>query len=237
MYRDYKKTETLDQLPVTLEVGSSGSDMLPQIGVSVITPDIKGNQIWLTIPVTNYGVERSLQVNGEVISRESRKTHHFGPRHKRNVPPGRTTYFTTPIPEFQYGDWDITVTLYAEHEGSTTFIDSATATISVIEPTITTVTGGQTPPHVPAPTSARKSEPPLLGDQAQLLTEFYNCMQRNLAFKTFIGGLTVLGDIGNPPPGSVLDDWGQFVKYYLDLFRRDPAAEEAIRDFLPVFCP
>ena len=76
-----------------------------------------------------------------------------------------------------------------------------------------------------------------MNQQRKLLADFYNCTQRNLAFKTFIGGLTVLGDIGSPPPGSVLDDWDQFVKYYSDLFRRDPAAEDAIKEFLPVFCP
>ena len=233
LYRDYKKAKTLDQLPVTLEVGPSKSDIRPHIGDSVITPDIKGNQIWLTIPVTNYSVARSLQVDGEVTSRESRKTHHFGPQHKRNVAPGQTTYFTARIPELQYGDWDLTVTLSVQHEGSIILIDSAEATINVIKPPSIVDTVGQTP----APLSTRQPEPPLLGDQAQLLADFYNCMQRNLAFKTFIGGLTVLGDIGNPPPGSVLDDWNQFATYYSELFRRDPAAEEAIKEFLPVFCP
>ena len=237
LYRDYKKAKTLDQLPVTLEVGPSKSDIRPHIGDSVITPDIKGNQIWLTIPVTNYSVARSLQVDGEVTSRESRKTHHFGPQHKRNVAPGQTTYFTARIPELQYGDWDLTVTLSVQHEGSIILIDSAEATINVIKPPSIVDTVGQTPAPLSTRTSARQPEPPLLGDQAQILADFYNCMQRNLAFKTFIGGLTVLGDIGNPPPGSVLDDWNQFATYYSELFRRDPAAEEAIKEFLPVFCP
>ena len=151
--------------------------------------------------------------------------------------PGQTTYFTARIPELQYGDWDLTVTLSVQHEGSIILIDSAEATINVIKPPSIVDTVGQTPAPLSTRTSARQPEPPLLGDQAQILADFYNCMQRNLAFKTFIGGLTVLGDIGNPPPGSVLDDWNQFATYYSELFRRDPAAEEAIKEFLPVFCP
>ena len=84
---------------------SQGLDVHPQIERVVIIPDVRRNQVWLTVLVTNDDVKRSLQINGEATSRKSRRTHQFGPLREPRVLPGQTAYFTTPIPELQFGDW------------------------------------------------------------------------------------------------------------------------------------
>ena len=68
------------------------------------------------------------------------------------------------------------------------------------------------------------------------MTDFYNCVQESLAFKLTVGTLTALGDLANPPPGAVLDDWNLFLPYYLTLFRADPEAELVIEGMIPLFC-
>lgn len=188
------------------------------------------------IPVKNIGSHRGkFKIKGKARSERSGNEFNvqYGPL---VIDPGETRNLWPAMPRYELGVWILDIGVYSEFD-PTTPLDSESITISVEQPPPPPTRVTPTPSPVPEPTPATQVEPPLLGDKEQLLTEFYNCMQRNLAFKTFIGGLTVLGDIGNPPPGSVLDDWDQFIVYYSNLFRKDPAAEEAIREFLPVFCP
>ena len=253
LYRDFSKTTIMHEFSETLDVRASLPDPSPEpnpartskpsttaeIRSLHIIPNRKNGMMWLNVFVKNYGETSKFGINGTATFKEKEFKDSYLVSH-----PGKLIYpvegspgiFQLTIPKYRLGEWEITIRLYDAEGNCGPTIDSKTVTLAVKRPA-PTVAISPTPAPVPTPPPASPMDPPFLGDQEQLLTDFYNCMQRNLAFKAFIGTLTILGDVGNPPPGSVLDDWDQFVKYYSNLFRRDPAAEEAIREFLPVFCP
>ena len=216
-----------------------GSGVKAEIHSFQIIPDRNGGNMWLDVLVKNRGEFHKFRIEGEATSHKSGRSYvieHPG----KDISPsigGSWGVFQELIPEYQPGEWEVTVSLYdATSIGSRKPLHSKTDTIHVAErPSfLPTVAPRPTPGSVPTPLPETAGLSP---QEQELLTAFYNCMQNNLTFKSLIGSLTVLGDFGNPPPGSVLDEWDQFVEYYSRLFRRDPAAEEVVRDFLPVFCP
>ena len=110
-----------------------------------------------------------------------------------------------------------------------------TPTPTAVPTALPTPTPTAVPTALPTPTP-RQQDLWMTPEEERLMADFYNCVQESLAFKLTVGTLTALGDLANPPPGAVLDDWNLFLPYYLTLFRADPEAELVIEGMIPLFC-